>query len=525
VHVGKVALTGAATAQEIGAVEVQGRGAPELVVTDTGFAMLFPASVCVVATGTSGVPQPPCSASSVAPTFVRFDAQGLPADTQPIRIGDKHDAAAVAWSLDCVGEKCAALAATSATPTPVSLVDLAPRTTPFRAPVVPPLPASAPRVVALKTLAAGDQLADLAAARIGDGALLATITSAAEDDGDAPEKKKRPGATVVVREIGNNGDAKGPPFTITGRARTAGGVAIAAGAAPEDGAALAWTARDGATTQVHVTKLNAKGKRTNEVQLTSSKGGVADVAIAWAGAGWLVAWVDGRDGNGEIYAARLDKDLNRTSKEERITNAPGDAGDVTLLVQGDRAFVAWADPRESTKDGFADIWLAPLRTKDATRAGDEVRILGTAAHSRSPSLALAGDVPTLAWIEEAPMGLDTNTMGSFGAMVARLDSRGRPQRDPARIALAGDGLATSVALETTRNGVHAYVSRATRDELVIDAIDLGADAPAPYTLLAVEGPPSIDISLAPIDGWLFYDDEAGEPGDRRLRRATLLWRR
>ena len=519
VHLSKVNPAGAPPAQEIGAVEVQGRGAPELVATDAGFAMLFPASVCVT-TGAA-----PCAPTAIAPTFVRFDAQGLASETQPIRLGDNHDAAAVAWSLDCAGDKCAALAATSETPTPISLVDLAPRTTPFRAPTVAPLPASAPRVTVLKTLAAGEPFADLAVVRMGEGALLATITTAGEDDEEKTDKKKKPGAVVAVREIDSNGDAKGPPFVVTGRARTLGGVAIAASGAPEDGAAVAWTARDGASTQVHVTKLNAKGKRTNEVQLTSSKGGVADVTIAWAGAGWLVAWVDARDGNGEVYAARLDKDLNRTSKEERITNAPGDASDVTLLVQGERAYVAWADPRESTKDGFADIWLAPLRTKDATRAGDELKILGTAAHSRTPSLALAGDVPVLAWIEEAPMGLDTSNMGSFGAMVARLDSRGRPQREPTRVALAGEGLATGIALEATRLGVRAYVSRASRSELGIDAMDLGADASPAYSVLAVEGPPSIDIALAPLSGWLFYDDESGEPGERRLRRATVLWRR
>ncbi len=525
VHLSKVTPGGSPAAQEIGAVEVQGRGAPELVATDAGFAMLFPASVCVSASASSAPNAPPCASSGIAPTFVRFDAQGIAGETQPIRLGDRHDAAAVAWSLDCAGDKCAALAATSETPTPVSLVDLAPRATPFRAPIVASLPASAPRVTVLKTLAAGEPFADLAVVRVGEGALLATITTASEDDEEKTEKKKKPGAVVAVREIDANGDAKGPPFVVTSRARTLGGVAIAASGTPEDGAALVWTAKDGTSTQVHVTKLNAKGKRTNEVQLTSSKGGVADVTIAWAGGGWLVAWVDARDGNGEVYAARLDKDLNRTSKEERITNAPGDASDVALLVQGDRAYVAWADPRDSTKDGFADIWLAPLRTKDATRAGDELKILGTAAHSRTPSLALAGDVPVLAWIEEAPMGLDTSNMGSFGAMVARLDSRGRPQREPVRISLAGEGLATAIALEATRTGVRAYVSRASRAELGIDAMDLGTDASPAYSVLAVEGPPSIDIALAPLTGWLFYDDESGEPGERRLRRATVLWRR
>lgn len=521
VHVAKVALGGAPNAQDVGSVEAQGRGAPELVATDAGFAMLFPATMCVAPKG--AVATSTCTPTGIAPTFVRFDTQGIATETQPIRVGDRHDAAAIAWSLDCAGDACAALAATAATPTPVALVDLSPRATPFRAPVVPPLPASAPRVTALKTLASGEPFAAVVAARVGEGALLATITSATDDDEEKPDKKRK-GALVEVREIDANGDAK-PASVITSRARTTGGVAIAASGTPEDGAALAWTARDGAATQVHVTKLNAKGKRTNEVQLTSSKGGVAEVALAWAGGGWIVSWIDMRDGNGEVYAARLDKELNRTSKEERITNAPGDAGDVTLLVQGERVWLAWADPRESTRDGFSDVWLAQLKTKDATRVGDEVRVLGTAAHSRSPSLAFAGDTPVIAWIEEAPMGLDTSNMGTYGAMFARLDARGRPTREPSRVALAGEGLATEVALESTKNGLHAYFARATRTELVIDAIDLGTEGATAFSVLPVEGPPSFGVALAPLTGWLFYDDDAGETGDRRLRRATLLWRR
>ena len=62
--------------------------------------------------------------------------------------------------------------------------------------------------------------------------------------------------------------------------------------------------------------------------MTSSKGDASDVALARAGDGWLVAWVDARDGNGEVYAARLRQELlQRVGREERITNATGDASD------------------------------------------------------------------------------------------------------------------------------------------------------------------------------------------------------
>src|SRR5262249_1189332 len=78
---------------------------------------------------------------------------------------------------------------------------------------------------------------------------------------------------------------------------------------------------------VHVTRVDKRGKRMNEIQLTTVKGEASDVAIAWAGGGWVIVWVDGRDGNGEVYATKVGVDLSRIARGERITRAPGDATD------------------------------------------------------------------------------------------------------------------------------------------------------------------------------------------------------
>jgi hypothetical protein len=119
--------------------------------------------------------------------------------------------------------------------------------------------------------------------------------------------------------------------------------------------------------------------------------------MAWTGDGSLIAWVDARDGNGEVYASKVDRDLVRVAREERITNAPGDAGDVTLAVRNGVAWLAWSDPRESPREGLADIYATTLGVRDARRASDEVRVLASAPHSRSPQLAPAdGDTAVLA---------------------------------------------------------------------------------------------------------------------------------
>lgn len=527
VHLAKVTAAGALGAQELAAIEVQGRAGVELVATDAGYAMLVAAQVCA-----GGSPDERCAAPVSAPTFIRFDAQLAPTETHPLRLGVEHEVAALAWGLACAGERCLALTASSANPTPVSAANLSPRATPYRAPAVAARPPNAPRLTGLETLSGGEPYADLAVAKVGEGSQLALITSAVDEHEQKREQSgaeratARKDATVSVRTFDASGAMKGAPFVVTHRALTAGGVAIAAAGKPEDGAVVAWVARDGGDPQVHVTKLNAAGRRTNEVQVTSSKGDAADVSIAWAGDGWLLAWVDARDGNGEVYATKLDKDLNRTAKEERITNAPGDAGDVTLVVQGERAWLAWSDPRESPKDGFSDVYVTTLTTKDARRASDEVRVLATAAHSRSPSLALANDVPIVGWIEEAPLGLDTASMGAYGAMLAKLDPRGRPLREAVRAPLAGEGIATGITLTTAGRSVHAFLARSTREEVVLDAFDASLEPGVrAYSLLAIDGPPSIEVGMGTLGDWLFYDDEGAAPGDRRVRRATLLWRR
>jgi len=412
----------------------------------------------------------------------------------------------------------------SGSPTAIRTLDLTSRPTPFRGMSTPPPPAGAPRVAGLATLAAGETIGDVAGARLGDSSYVATI-AASTDETDGAASARSAGSNVVVRLFGPDGGIVGGPNMITKRALGTGGLAMSAALDPKDGVALAWVARVGDNAQLHVAKLNDKGRRASEAQISSSKGNASDAAIAAVPGGWVVAWVDSRDGNGEVYAARLDRSLNRVGEDRRITKAAGDASDVTLLTQGDRVWIAWADPRESPTDGLADVWIAALRAKDATRLTEEQRVAATAAHSRSPSLAIVEGAPLVAWIEEAPLGLDASQMQSYGAMIAQLDEHGRPEQAPSKLPVAGDGLATNVVLQPHEGSIRAYLARAGRGYLEIDALLLGHDAPRAYPLLGVEGPSSMDPSIVALGDSLVYADEGKELGTRRLRRATLVWRR
>ena len=296
-------------------------------------------------------------------------------------------------------------------------------------------------------MAANKPFTDLAAAREGEGAIVAAL--AAVNDATA---KRDDVAIIDVHGFDASGASTGVG-TLTKRALASGGIAIATTEKEDDGAAVVWVARDGGDPQVHVSRTDKHGKLLRDVQLTSAKGDASDVAIAWAGEQWVVAWVDTRDGNGEVYAATLDRDGRNVGRGQRITNAPGDASDTALLVTGSGVWLAWADPRESPQDGFADIYAAQLRPRDASRVGEDARVLATAAHSRSPALGARGNDVAVGWIEEAPSGADPKSSRAYGAMFAWLAPNGHVASDPAET--AGRRRRLSHGHRVRRRGGHA----------------------------------------------------------------------
>jgi hypothetical protein len=512
-------------AEPVSAVEVAAGPAPELVATAEGFAVLASAPACRGGEFAGG-----CT-GAVVPTFVRFDARLQPVQAEPIVLGEGAAATSLGWGLGCAGQRCFALAATSEVPTPIFGVDFVPRASPFAMPTERPLPPDAPRVLSVGTIASGQAYDDVAAAALGDVRdPMVVVAALASPSGDSPDGAQRPrrGATVSLMVLDADGRVHGPTQTLTSRAVTTGGIAVAPGGAPQDGAAVAWvTGGDDDSRQVHIARLDPHGRRNKEIELTTrARGDVSSVAMAWAGDGWLVAWVDGRDGNGEVYASKVDRDLARVAREERITNAPGDAGDVALAVHGSTAWLAWSDPRESPREGLGDIYATTLSVHDAKRAGDEVRVLASAPHSRSPQLVPTpdGSGALVAWIEDAATGLE----GPGAAMSALLDREGHVAQVPAMLPMVGEGRPTSIVLAPSRDGARAVVVRSGRAAVSLDAMAIAADGGVvgnPWPLLDIEAPASFDVAVALAGDTLVFDDVGGAPGDHHVRRATFAWRK
>lgn len=497
-------------------LEVIGRGQPELAATSTGFAVLATIPDCEP-------DSPACISASAVATVLRTDANMTVLQREPLTF--VSDPATLGWSMTCDADTCLALAASPGPPGAPSRIRTAavnPRVNTSPAETKPEGPKEAPRIVDITAVTSGETVVDIATARIGDSTLLAMLSTKGDvNKGEA----KTATTTLTTRVVGDGGGASAPNL-ITARALPIGGVAIAGADKPEDGGAVAWIARASGDPEVHIARIDARGKRTQDLLLTTVKGDASDVTLTWVGDGWIVAWVDFRDGNGEVYATKVSPELKRLARDERITTAPGDASDLVAIARGSQVWLAWADPRESPREGVSDIYVCAVRTRDAKRAIDEQRLLPTAAHSRTPHLLADPEGVTIAWIEEAPLGSETPNTSGYGAFWARFDASGKPVAKPSRIPLAGEGAATSVAIEPAPNGgaaPRAVVARSMANAVAIDGIDLSVSPPKTSALLALDGPPSLDVALVLDGGILYFNDEGPRPVDRRARRARIAW--
>jgi hypothetical protein len=516
VRVGLVSADGGSMGKPVAALDVGLLAAPELVPSDAGFALLAPARACW-----AELAGRPCT-GPIVPTFVRFGPGLDPIQSEPFLLGDPRKPATLGWGLSCgSANRCIALAATSETPTPVFSVDLPMRSSPFATPTIPPPPAHVPRVTQVRTVASGASFADLGATRLGDKTLVATLTI---EDGATSTRRSHGGGAISTFLVESEGPSLAEARPLSSRAASISGVAVASGGEMRDGAIVAWISRSQAAGEVRLAQISATGRLLHSLRLAPADSDTSSVAVAWTGDGWLVAWVDGRNAGAQVYATKVGRQLQHRARSARVTRAAVAPADLAVAARGDVAWIAWSDARESPREGVADIYAMALHAADATPASDEVRVLATARHSRSPTLASAsGDGALIAWIEDAPQGVDARAV----TMIGCLDRSSRVSCPTVELPLAGPGQPASIELAPARDEVHAIVARwGVGGGVTLDGLRLGTDgAPLvpPWPLVVLDTPASVDVSLAIAgDGVVFSDVVAG-PGQRRLRLAEIAW--
>jgi hypothetical protein len=490
---------------------------PELAATRTGFAALTLARACRDAAE--------CATAPVLPTFVELDSTLAPSATEPLRLAVlSGEAPDLAWGLGCAGATCRVLAAQATSPTPVWAVRARRTSSGFVSPVKPRRAKSPPRVAELSVVARGEPLADVALTQLGDTPLAAWVTYF---DPSAPwQKLAKPApdgrleptrALLQVRALPGAG-ALPAAETISLRARSLGGVSIAAGANAE--ALLVWTAIDFKLPQVFVTVVDQKGKKQRQRMLTRAPGEKSDVAVVAQGDGWLVSWIDERSGDPELYAARVNRFLQSAGPEKRLTQAKGGASGPALLALGADALVAWSDSRDEASAGAADIFVAKLKGVDASLSGTEQLVERTPAHGRSPVLSPLGSGAALAWIEETLSSSGQATSASV-RMVA-LDAEGKAMGKPSAVSF-GAGSPTAVALDCADSRCRVLIAAGAGGAPVLWVSDFAAGkATSAVRLMSLTSPTPLTVAPALRGREAIVADRAGNDG--RVRRALFDWK-
>lgn len=573
IHLATVGPDGAFGADRTGLI-FSASGPPDIAADGDGFAAvtLAPAQQASAAPGAD---------APIWPTFVRFGPDLTVRAAEPVRAAPFAATDGVPYlvrGLTCHAGVCTTLAsaagAESGPGAPLALVSLPVRASAWRAPAIREQVNARPRATAVTALYDGDHLARVAGAELGNGrSLAAWVTYYLEGSSDAGAKGKDLAATLAVRAVGPDG--LGKTTVLSDKAWSLGGVALAtapgeatgagarkgakpaAGVGQPPGAAsdadpysvaspdrpaapappdpqvlLAWVARERAEAQVYVTTLNAAGEKIAQKKLTvvprRKREGVpneaSDVAAAYDGSdGWIVAWVDTRDGNAEVYAARVDRKLQKSVPDRRITDAAGDAAEVQILPRGKEIWLVWSDSRQGGEEGNGDIYLARLDAKTLQKLAPEARLFASPEHSRSPSIAPAGTGMVVAWIEE-PAGEAGGTAGTV--RLARVDEKGLLLGAPALLPAPGGAAASSAAIACDK-ACRGVITSASNDALSLGAFEFtpGGAVSAVKPLGTLTGSSAQDVSptLAGASATtLFFADDAIS-GSGRVRWMTIAW--
>jgi hypothetical protein len=494
-------------------------GAPELAPYAAGVAALTLAPAC------SGDASDNCDGPPV-PTFVAFDAALKVQASEPLMLDALGGHAAdLGWGLTCQSGGCFALAAPSRSPAALFTVPLPLRQSSYRAAAEETALQAKPRVSASDVLLRAEApLSQISVGELNGRSLVGYVTDfdpttpwqklakPAEDGRSEPLR-----ARIALRPFAADGAraALGDEQVVSLRAHSLGGLSLLADPVAGKDALAVWTGLDKGEPQVFLTSVGLDGKRGQQRMLTRKSGEASDVAGLLVDGGCLVAWVDERSGDAEVYATRVGKTLEKGGPEQRITTSDGAASQLTLTKVAGRPFAVWADARAAEEPGWADIYGAFLRPSDAARDGGEHRLSSTRPHSFSPQVGQLGGTPVLAWLEE---GVDATPASVRLVMLSPSgDLSGNVSVVPIK---AGVPRGLGIFCQDVSCRVVVTVEADGRGEL--DGFEWRPSAESHVTKLSSLGGPSA-VAVAPLvrDNFVYVADL--RDGQGLVRRLGIDW--
>ena len=111
--------------------------------------------------------------------------------------------------------------------------------------------------------------------------------------------------------------------------------------------------------------------------------------ITWSGSEFGSAWTDDRDGNSEIYFARLDAEGERIGPEVRVSNASGSSSGQRISWTGSDYAIIWTDMRDMwVSEG--GVYLTHM-SADGHETADEACVMEASSDHFVQQVAATGD--------------------------------------------------------------------------------------------------------------------------------------
>jgi len=132
-------------------------------------------------------------------------------------------------------------------------------------------------------------------------------------------------------------------------------------------------------------------------QVSHSAAGAYEAALAATDTGFIAAWYDVRDGNGEIYVRTLDGEGQPRGSETRLTSNPAESYEPSIAASpGGRVVVGWYDKAtDGTLTARVGLWSA---------AGMNIWTNTLPGGGRNPVVGVDRGQIVTAWIRPAAAG-------------------------------------------------------------------------------------------------------------------------
>ncbi len=163
------------------------------------------------------------------------------------------------------------------------------------------------------------------------------------------------------------------------------------------GFGVVWTDTRFTQREIYFRRLDANGAPVGaEVRVTNDGADSAWPDLAWNGTDWATVWHDLRDGNSEIYLAKISAAGVKTGNDLRITNSAGVSSYPSIDWNGFQYGVSWQDDRGSTKSA---IWFAGLNAQ-GMKNGNDLKVSSGSGDSSFTTALWNGTTYAFAWRDD-----------------------------------------------------------------------------------------------------------------------------